>query len=100
MKLDVFFSGNIIVAFIWVVIYVLQARILVEMIVSLANTRIDTSNPLYVFNGVNSIFCKPFKRILPSNEGGGMACIFAIVTLITCQTLIGEIFKQLSKLIS
>lgn len=93
--------GNIIVAFIWVVIYVLQARILVEMIVSLANTRIDTSNPLYVFlMGLTEPFCKPFKRILPSNEGGGMACIFAIVTLITCQTLIGEIFKQLSKLIS
>jgi uncharacterized protein YggT (Ycf19 family) len=92
--------GNMVGAFIIVVIYVLQARILVEMITSLANTRIDKSNPLYIFlMGLTEPFCKPFKRILPTNEGGGMSCIFAIITLITCRSLIMGIFKELDKLI-
>lgn len=92
--------GNIVTAFITVVTILLQIRILVDMITSLANTRINESHPLYVFlMTLTEPFCKPFRRILPANEGAGMTPIFAIITLITCNVLIGGIFKELDKLI-
>lgn len=92
--------GNIVTALISVIIILLQIRILVDIITSLANTTINQSHPLYVFlMTLTEPFCKPFKRILPANEVGGMKCIFAIITLITCNVLIGGIFKELDKLI-
>lgn len=92
--------GNMITAFIQVVIYVLQIRILVSVILSLSSSGINESHPIFVFlNGITEPFCKPFRRILPQNENSGMDCIFAIVTLISVSSLLAGVFGQLSKLI-